>query len=50
MMLEGQQARAEETLFVDDSPANCEAAAKLGIRMLCPHNNEDWTEKLSFCL
>ena len=50
MMLEGQQAKAEETLFVDDSPTNCEVAAKLGIRTLCPHNNEDWTEKLSFCL
>ena len=46
MMLRGQQALAEETLFVDDSPANCEAAARLGIHTLCPHNNEDWTSML----
>lgn len=48
IMLEGQQALAEETLFVDDSPKNCEAAALLGIKTLCPQNNEDWTGKLSF--
>ena len=47
MMLHGQQATAEETLFIDDSPANCEAAARLGIHTLCPHNNEDWTGMLS---
>ena len=46
MMLRGQQALAKETLFVDDSPANCEAAARLGIHTLCPHNNEDWTSML----
>ena len=46
MMLRGQQALAEETLVVDDSPANCEAAARLGIHTLCPHNNEDWTGML----
>jgi len=46
MMLRGQQALPEETLFVDDSPVNCEAAARLGIRTLCPQNNEDWTGML----
>ena len=46
MMLEGQESTAEETLFIDDSPANCAAAEALGIRTLCPQNNEDWTEKL----
>lgn len=46
MMLSGQQALPEETLFVDDSPKNCEAAASLGIRTLCPQNNEDWTGML----
>ena len=46
MMLRGQQALPEETLFVDDSPKNCEAAASLGIRTLCPQNNEDWTGML----
>ena len=46
MMLSGQQALPEETLFVDDSPVNCEVAARLGIRTLCPQNNEDWTGML----
>ena len=32
-----------ETLFIDDSPRNTEAAARLGIRTMCPRNNADWT-------
>ena len=43
MMLEGQQATPEETLFVDDGEANIKAAQALGMQTLCPHNNEDWT-------
>lgn len=43
MMLQGQGARPEETLFIDDSQKNVEVAASLGIRTLCPKNNEDWT-------
>ena len=46
MMLEGQQATADETLFIDDSPNNCAAAEVLGIHTLCPHNNEDWIPAL----
>ena len=46
MMLKGQQAKAEETIFVDDGPCNVEAAAALGMHTLCPHDNEDWTEPL----
>ena len=46
MVLEGEQVKPEETLFIDDSPANCAAAEQLGIRTLCPKNNEDWTEAL----
>lgn len=46
-MLSGQQSTAEETLFIDDSPANCAAAEALGIRTLCPQNNEDWTPILN---
>ena len=45
-MLEGQQARPEETLFVDDGPRNVEAAAALGMKTLCPQNNADWTADL----
>ena len=46
MMLEGQQASPEETLFIDDSPKNCAVAQSLGIHILCPQNNEDWTPAL----
>ena len=46
MMLEGQQATADETLFIDDSPNNCAAAEALGIHTLCLHNNEDWIPAL----
>jgi putative hydrolase of the HAD superfamily len=46
MMLEGQQATADETLFIDDSPSNCAAAEVLGIHTLCPQNNEDWIPAL----
>ena len=45
-MLEGEQACAGETLFIDDGKANVEAAARLGIQTLCPQNNEDWTGML----
>ena len=47
MMLEGQQSSAEETLFIDDGKKNVEAAKDLGMKTLCPENNEDWTEPLS---
>ena len=46
MMLDGQQAKPEETLFIDDSPKNCAAAQSLGIHTLCPQNNEDWIPSL----
>ncbi|MBR0265446.1 MAG: HAD-IA family hydrolase [Prevotella sp.] len=46
MMLQGQQATADETLFIDDSPKNVEVAQSLGIHTLCPRNNEDWTQML----
>lgn len=46
MMLNGQQALPEETIFVDDGPRNIEAAKALGMQTLCPQNNEDWTVPL----
>ena len=46
MMLRGQQAIPEQTLFIDDSPNNCTAARALGIHTLCPQNNEDWIPSL----
>ncbi len=47
MMLEGQQSSPEETLFIDDSQKNIEAAKALGIQTLFPKNNEDWTKPLA---
>ena len=43
MMLKGQSALPEETFFIDDSENNVQIARSLGIRTLCPHDNEDWT-------
>ena len=43
IMLEGQNALPEETLFIDDSETNVKVAQSLGIHTLCPHDNEDWT-------
>lgn len=37
---------AEETLFIDDSDKNLEAAAKVGIKTLKVENGEDWRGKL----
>jgi putative hydrolase of the HAD superfamily len=50
MMLQGQQATPEETLFVDDGQRNVEMAASMGMHTLCPQNNEDWTEALEAIL
>ena len=36
----------EETLFVDDLQANCEAAAALGFHTYCPIANTDWRDEL----
>ena len=47
IMLEAQQASAEETLFIDDGQKNVEAAKELGMKTLFPENNEDWTEPLA---
>ncbi len=45
MLLEGNL-KAEETLFIDDSDKNIEAARNLGISTLKVDNGEDWRNKL----
>ena len=45
-MLAGGSMVAAETLFIDDSDKNLEAAAKCGIRTLKVGNGEDWRKKL----
>lgn len=42
-VLEAEGFRPEETLFIDDGERNVAAAACLGIRTFCPHDNSDWT-------
>ena len=46
MMLKGQQALPEETLFIDDGPRNVEVAKSLGMETLCRQKNEDWIAPL----
>lgn len=38
--------RPEETLFIDDSPANCSAAEAFGIRTFTPQERTDWAAQL----
>ena len=42
MMLEAEHAVPDETVFIDDSAHNVEAAAALGIHTLQPDNGGDW--------
>lgn len=38
--------KPEETLLVDDSPANCNTGAELGMKTFQPHPYEDFTDEL----
>lgn len=38
----------EETLFIDDLQASCDAAAALGFHTYCPKANSDWRDELKF--
>ena len=46
-MLADGSMNASETLFIDDSDKNLEAASRVGIKTLKVMNGEDWREKLS---
>lgn len=45
-VLEAEDVRPEELLFVDDLSHNISAAQELGIATFQPVNGEDWTEEL----
>ncbi len=42
MVLKNAGLESEETMLIDDSPANCKTAATLGLQTYCPKPNEDW--------
>ena len=46
MMLQGNKAEPQETVFIDDSAHNTQAAAAMGIHVLQPDNGADWHEML----
>lgn len=39
--------RPEETIFLDDSQANCDAAAALGFKTICVHPGSEFMELLA---
>lgn len=41
-VLQKTEIKPEETLFIDDSEANCKAAESLGISIFCPRTGDDW--------
>ena len=43
-MISVGEMKPEETLFLDDGPANVAMAAEFGIHTYCPKNGEDWRE------
>ena len=49
-MLDDAGIRPEETLFLDDSPANVAAARALGIQTLLVEKNGDWREDVEAAL
>ena len=50
LVLSKENIRPDDTLFVDDGPANVAIAVLLGLHTLCPKNGEDWTHKLLMLL
>ena len=47
LMVEREQLRPEEILFVDDGPRNVEVAGQLGIQTLLVEDNADWRQPIS---
>lgn len=45
-VIEHENVKVEESLFLDDGPRNTVAAAELGLQTICPKNGEDWTDDL----
>lgn len=42
LIIKDAKIRPEETLFIDDGPANTAIARELGFVTYCPENGEDW--------
>ncbi len=45
-VLEAEQQKPQDCLFVDDGPRNVASAGELGIRTFCPENGADWTKEI----
>lgn len=46
LMIKETGMKPEETLFLDDGPANVKMASELGFITYCPKNGEDWRAKV----
>lgn len=46
LMIKETGMKPEETLFLDDGPANVQMASELGFITYCPKNGEDWRAKV----
>ncbi len=45
-ILEKEDIKPEETLFVDDGEKNVAVGQSFGLNTMCPRNGEDWTEEI----
>lgn len=45
-IIDGEQIRPEESIFVDDGQRNVEVAKEMGFHTLCPENGADWRNDL----
>lgn len=45
-VLDNENIKAEESLFIDDGPRNTAAAQEIGLHTMCPENGSDWTKDL----
>ena len=46
LILDEEGLKADETLMVDDGPANIKGAVSVGMATFCPKNGEDWTGEI----
>ena len=47
-ILDKENVKPEETLFIDDGPKNVEAAKSIGVNTIQAINGEDWTKDVLY--